>query len=110
MKPRKDQRAQERNPCDDLLVYCSHFNKTDQFGARVQNVSESGLQFRSSRLLKVGSIVVVRFYPYSSDQGSCSPPVGWRNLSVAKVQWCRKAEDTADPDYEIGLKFLLPSV
>lgn len=105
-----DQRIHGRNPCEDLLVVCSHFNKREQFGARVQNYSEGGLQFRSQRLLKVGSIVQVRFTSSASDEQKQRMPSGLRHLSLARVQWCRESETPADAPYEVGVQFLLPTL
>ena len=61
-----------------------------------QNLSETGMYFKSLFELHPGAHILVRIDDYTLDQ----------NIVAAKVVWCNKLETAAAFRYDVGVEFL----
>jgi len=61
-----------------------------------QNLSETGMYFKSLFELHPGAHILVRIDDYTLDQ----------NIVAAKVVWCKKLKNTTSFRYGVGVQFL----
>lgn len=103
--PYRERRVSYRQRCEATLI-CTHFDQ--QCNAKALNISQSGLCFRSEVAMEKGLFLHVRIDDLSvADASSTTGEFSWPTSSGAQVRWCRKMPDW--DEYEIGLKFLIPS-
>jgi hypothetical protein len=105
-----EKRRNERFPCRTPVEW-AYFNKSEKHSARMNNYSQAGACFESSRAPMQGATILVRLEAYQSDcrsdcrEGNACP---WpRSISLGEVKWCRNLASSGLPLFGVGVKFHL---
>lgn len=103
--PYRERRVSCRQRCEATII-CTHFDL--QCSARADNISQAGLCFHTEFAMEKGLFLHVRIDDLSvTDYLPTTDEFSWPTSAGAQVRWCRKVPD--GDEYQIGLKFLIPS-
>lgn len=86
-------------------VICSLFNAADHHDAQMLNFSQSGMCFRTDKLFKPGTTVMIRLNKCPQCKAVHQEEGGLRSMTLAKVQWCQDDEDLPGPRFVSGVQY-----
>jgi len=90
---------------DQGLVICSLFNAADPHDAQMLNFSQSGMCFRTDKLFKPGTTVLIRLNQCPQCEAVQQEEGGLRTMTLAKVQWCQDDENPSGYRFMSGVQY-----
>ena len=105
LEPVKENRIHERSNCKGMIKW-SYFNQSNSFDGELLNFSPEGLYFETSKDIKIGTIIFLRFTKYFSENLCANDKELLRNVCLGKVKYSDETLKEGFTSYGVCVKYI----